>query len=72
MKIESILSMESLPNKDPLFSILLSDENTSFAIIELTEVEVRELIKEIEGQLDLYLSVDSKLQASITIRSQVK
>ncbi len=65
MKIESYISMDPQPNKDPLFSIRLSDEHTSFDIHELTEAEVRELIKELQDQLDLYLDVNSKLQKSI-------
>ena len=65
MKIEPYISMDSKPNKDPCFSIRFSDENTSFDIHDLTEAEVRELIKDLQDQLYLYLNVDAELQESI-------
>ncbi len=65
MKIESYVSMDSGPDKDPCFSIRFSDENTSFDIHDLTEAEVRELIKDLQDQLYLYLNVDAELQESI-------
>ncbi len=65
MKIEPYISMDSEPNKEPCFSIRFSDENTSFDIHDLTEAEVRELIKDLEDQLYLYINVDAELQKAI-------
>ena len=64
MKIEPYLSMDSKPNEKPLFTIRLSDKNSSFDIYDLTEEEIREIIKDIEDQLELYLEADSKVQST--------
>ncbi|KKL19444.1 hypothetical protein LCGC14_2465390, partial [marine sediment metagenome] len=43
----------------------LSDNHSSFDIHDLTEAEVRELIKDLEDQLWLNLNVDAELQKSV-------
>lgn len=65
MKIEAYLSCNTTPNEDPLFTVRLSDSNSCFDLIDLTEQEIREIIKDIEDQLKLYLEVDSELRSMI-------
>ena len=64
MKIEPYLSMDLKPNKDPCFSIRLSDNHSSFDIYDLTEADVREFLKNLGDQLYLCLNVDAELQKS--------
>jgi len=66
MKIEAYVSMDAQPNEEPVFSIRLSDENSSFDIHDLTEAEVREIIKDIEDQIELYLETNTGIQALLS------
>ena len=69
MKIEPYVSMSPQPNEKPVFSITFSDQHSSFDIHDLTEAEIREIIKDIEDQLVSYLEVDRRLQETIHIQS---
>lgn len=65
MKIEPYVSMDVIPNEKPVFSIRFSDEHSCFDIIDVTEEEVREIIKHIEEQLTLQLETYSRLQTLV-------
>ena len=65
MKIEPYLSCDIKPNKGPIFSLRFSDENSCFDLIELTEDELREILKDIEDQIESYLETNSRMQESI-------
>jgi len=65
MKIEPYLSCDIKPNQNPVFSLRFSDENSCFDLLELSEQELREILKDIEDQIDLYLETNARIQASV-------
>ena len=63
MKVESYVSMETLPGEEPYFNIRLSEGHVFFEIMELSEHEVRELIDDIRDMMEMQLEVNEKLQS---------
>ena len=58
MKVQSYINMDFMPDdEEPVFDVVLSTDDCSFSIHQMYEKELRELIKEIEDQLELNLKV---------------
>jgi len=70
-KVEAYLEMDwnYLNDEPPIFTLSINSDNVSFKVIDISESEVRELMKDIEDMLSLYLEV---VNENISIKSDIK
>ena len=71
MKFDPYLSMDPVPGEAPTFNLVISSDEMSVDFYELTEAELREFLKDIEDQIELHLSVNTKLQ-SLTSKAKTQ
>lgn len=61
--IQPYLSANYTPkDKEPLFDLSINTDNCSFEILELRAEDIRNLLKDIEDQLELHLEVFDKFK----------
>ena len=75
-KVQAYLGMNwsYLEGDTPTFTISINTDEVSFQVIDVTESEIRELMKDIEEMLSLYLDVvkDHKDESILVVSKELR